>query len=163
MRRQVVGFTAVRTSPHSPVCGKVASMSIYGRRKGLMDFEEYQRTPNARDGEPSELRTSSPAAERDEDWTPVRRSRPADYLLPMGERWLRGLPRDVLPASLVLNYPRIANLIAMQWDDRRACALYFEELLTDRRGGRRGFPQNVERDLARLRNYWYSRGAPSVD
>jgi hypothetical protein len=45
----------------------------------------------------------------------------------------------------------------MQWEDRRACPAYFEELLMDRRGGRRGFPAEVRRDLSRLRNYWYSR------
>ena len=138
-------------------------MSIYGRRKGLMDFEQYQRTPNARDGEVASGRSAGPVEPSGEDWFDVRRARPADYLLPIGERWLRGLPPEVMPASLVTTFPRIVNLIAMQWDDRGACASYFEELLTDRRGGRRGFPQNVERDLSRLRNYWYSRATPTVD
>jgi hypothetical protein len=137
-------------------------MSIYGRRKGLMDFEEYQRTPNARDDHAlAERRARS--GDADPNWSPIRRTRPADYLLPIGERWLRGLPPEVLPAALVMSFPRIVNLIAMQWDDRGACAAYFEELLTDRRGGRCGFPENVERDLSRLRNYWYSRATPTLD
>jgi hypothetical protein len=137
-------------------------MSIYGRRKGLMDFEQYQRTANARETDSPGPGGRGLAVETEDDWVQVRRSHPADYLLPIGERWLRGLPAEVLPADLILNFPRIVNLIAMQWDDRGACAAYFEELLTDRRGGRRGFPQNIERDLSRLRNYWYSRATPTV-
>jgi len=137
-------------------------MSIYGRRKGLMDFEEYQRTANALDTLPGHHGRGR-AVEAQDDWSQVRRSHPADYLLPIGERWLRTLPAEVLPADLARNFPRIVNLIAMQWDDRGACAAYFEELLTDRRGGRHGFPQNVERDLSRLRNYWYSRATPTVE
>jgi len=138
-------------------------MSIYGRRKGLMDFEEYQRTPTARDSPTPAQRLRGQAIDTDDAWSPARRARPADYLLPIGARWLRGLPPELLPASLVIHFPRIVNLIAMQWDDRGACATYFEELLADRRGCRRGFPHDVERDLSRLRNYWYSREAPTVD
>ena len=138
-------------------------MSIYGRRKGLMDYEEFQRTPQARDAEtPADSRPGGANDDLGEDWVQIRRARPADYLLPIGERWLRGLPPEVLPAALVTTFPRIVNLIAMQWDDRNACSAYFEELLTDRRGGRRGFPQTVERDLARLRHYWYSRTTPTI-
>jgi hypothetical protein len=138
-------------------------MSIYGRRKGLMDYEEFQRTPHARNVEKPVA--GNPGGSNDdvcEDWVSVRRTRPANHLLPIGERWLRGLPPEVLPAALVLRFPRIVNLIAMQWDDRNACSAYFEELLNDRRGGRRGFPDTVERDLTRLRNYWYSRTTPTV-
>ena len=138
-------------------------MSIYGRRKGLMDFEEYQRVPTARDANvPADRPRQELSDDLGENWAQVRRARPADYLLPIGERWLRGLPPEVLPASLLTTFPRIVNLIAMQWEDRGACAPYFEELLSDRRGGRKGFPQNVERDLSRLRNYWYSR-TPTVE
>ena len=139
-------------------------MSIYGRRKGLMDFEEFKRTPQARDADtPASRPERGRADDFSDDWAQVRRARPADYLLPIGERWLRGLPAELLPAALLTTFPRIVNLIAMQWDDRGACAVYFEELLADRRGGRRGFPQNVERDLSRLRNYWYSRATPTID
>ena len=128
-----------------------------------MDFEEYQRVRTVRDADAPALgRRQQPTDDLGENWGQARRARPADYLLPIGERWLRGLPPEVLPASLVTTFPRIVNLIAMQWEDRSACAAYFEELLSDRRGGRRGFPQNVERDLSRLRNYWYSR-TPTVD
>ena len=138
-------------------------MSIYGRRKGLMDYEAYQRTPQARDAEKTVAGAQrNPNDDRGEDWVSFRRARPADYLLPIGERWLRGLPPEVLPVALITTFPRIVNLFAMQWDDRNACSAYFEELLTDRRGGRRGFPENVERDLSRLRSYWYSRTTPTI-
>ena len=80
-------------------------MSIYDRRKGLMDFEEYQRTPNARETEARGPGGRGQAVNTNDDWDKVRRSHPANYLLPIGERWLRGLPAEVLPAELVLNFP----------------------------------------------------------
>ncbi len=91
-------------------------MSIYGRRKGLMDFEEHPHVPDQ-----------------------------------------RGLPHGVLPIALIAHFPRIVNLIAMQWNDTASCPAYFEELFADRRGSRQGFPQDVQRDLSRLRSYWYTR------
>jgi hypothetical protein len=131
-------------------------MSIYGRRKGLMDFEEHRQAP----AKPTTLNprgSQTPSPDSDQDWAQVRRAYPADYLLPISEKWLKALPHNVLPIALIAHYPRIVNLIAMQWNDNMSCPAYFEELFADRRGGRKGFPQDVGRDLARLRNYWYYR------
>jgi hypothetical protein len=88
------------------------------------------------------------------DWTRARRARPVDYLLPASLRWFKGLPHDVRPVALVRRYARIANLIAQQWNDYDACRAYFQELLTDRRGNRQGFPPDVERDLRQLLDYY---------
>jgi hypothetical protein len=137
-------------------------MSIYGRRKGLMDFEEHRQAP----AEPTALNprgARTPAPDSDQDWAQVRRAYPADYLLPISEKWLKALPHSVLPIALIAHYPRIVNLIAMQWNDNMSCPAYFEELFVDRRGGRKGFPQDVRRDLTRLRDYWYYRTPTSFD
>jgi len=127
-------------------------MSLYGRRKGLLDYDALHQTslpPNAP--------ASADAHDELQDWSSVRKARPADYLLPASQKWLEHLPHDVRPLALAMHFPRIVNLVAIQWHDRRACAEYFEELLIDRRGGRRGFPAQVQRELSGLRNYWYSQ------
>jgi hypothetical protein len=69
----------------------------------------------------------------------------------------------VVPIALIAHFPRIVNLIAMQWNDNLSCPAYFEELFADRRGNRQGFPQDVRRDLSRLRNYWYTRSTTLLD
>ncbi len=132
-------------------------MSIYGRRKGLMDFEEHPHVPDQRRSATPTHGTRAPAPDRDQDWSEVRRAYPADYLLPVSETWLKGLPHGVLPIALIAHFPRIVNLIAMQWNDTASCPAYFEELFADRRGSRQGFPQDVRHDLSRLRSYWYTR------
>ena len=68
-------------------------------------------------------------------------------MLPTSIGWLKTLPRYVRPMALVIQYPRVANCIALTGTDqpRRAC---FIELLVDRRGSRKGFPgADVHGDL----------------
>jgi len=132
-------------------------MSIYGRRKGLMDFEDHHQPHSEREAPTRAQASGVETADANHDWSQVRRAYPADYLLPMSEKWLAALPHGVLPIALIAHFPRIVNLIAMQWNDHRSCPVYFQELFADRRGGRRGFPQDVRRDLSRLQSYWYSR------
>src|SRR6266542_4555499 len=138
-------------------------MSIYGRRKGLMDFEDHHRAPIERTPAKPAHSTRAPEVDPSQDWAEVRRAYPADYLLPISEAWLKALPHGVLPIALIAHFPRIVNLIAMQWNDNVACPAYFEELFADRRGGRQGFPQDVRRDLSRLRSYWYNRTMTLLD
>jgi len=88
------------------------------------------------------------------DWSKYRRARPVEYLLQSSENWMDVLPPEVFPGALATHYPRILNLIALQWNDRLGCPAYFDELLVDRRGGRQGFPAAVKRDLQKLRDYW---------
>jgi hypothetical protein len=47
-------------------------------------------------------------------------------------------------------------MIAVQWNDHRGAPGLFEDLLTDRRGGRAGFPPAVRRDLLSVQEFWYS-------
>jgi hypothetical protein len=87
------------------------------------------------------------------DFTRQRKAAPATFLLPNTEKWLDALPRGVQPHALCKLYPRIANLIAAMWADTEGPSAYFDELLLDRRRGRRGFPPDVMNDLRALRDY----------
>ena len=90
-----------------------------------------------------------------EEWSERRKAKPVNYLLPVSIDWLASLPIDVRPRALVRQYPRIANLVALQWDNAVACRAYFDDLLTDHRGTRKGFPADVHRELMALRNFYY--------
>jgi hypothetical protein len=67
--------------------------------------------------------------------------------------WLVHLPLDVQPRKLAERFPRIANLIAANWSDRARSVAGLDSLIADRRGGRRGFPMEVESELRGLRQY----------
>jgi hypothetical protein len=82
-----------------------------------------------------------------------RRAVPVASLLLHTQEWLDALPRRVQPYALCKLYPRITNLIAAKWADMNASSVYFDELLVDRRRGRRGFPLEVLNDLCVLREY----------
>ena len=75
-------------------------------------------------------------------------------LLPRTNNWIRSLPEQVRPHALAARFARIANFICAVWDDPPACLQYLEELLVDRRGGRKGFPIGVLRELNNLRAYY---------
>jgi len=66
--------------------------------------------------------------------------------------------------SLLKQYPRIANSIARSWANGAECESYIEDLLTDRRGHRTGFPVDVLEDILTLDEYCHGRypQAPSV-
>jgi hypothetical protein len=131
-------------------------MSIYGRRKSFNDLFDVQQKIGRDDDEASR----SPATSQ--DWDHARKARPVNRLLPLGERWLGQLSPAAFPTALVRQYPRIVNLLALHWEDRLACPAYFEELLVDRRGGRRGFPTDVLEDLQNLREYWYTKSVTTL-
>jgi hypothetical protein len=96
----------------------------------------------------------APGGQPARDWEKARKSRPADYLLPTSLAWFKSLPPEVRPVALVDKYARIANLIARHWHDYAACTTYFDELLHDRRGGRKGFPSEVYQELRSLHDYY---------
>jgi len=64
--------------------------------------------------------------------------------------WLLALPSDVRPKDLCDRFPRVANQIAAYWSDRAQAIDALKHLLTDERGKRRGFGQEVEAELQRL-------------
>jgi hypothetical protein len=64
--------------------------------------------------------------------------------------WTSTLPENLRPVITTTRYPRIVNAIADAWSDPAARTEMFEHLLNDRRIGRRGFPIDVEREIAAL-------------
>jgi hypothetical protein len=128
-------------------------MSIYGNNRSWSDLNDVVQPivrPRASDASPAA--PGQPAT----DWSAVRKAHPADHMLPQTEKWFDALPPDGAPCALASQFPRIANLIAVHWNDHRGAPELFEELLGDRRGGRAGFPPAVRRDLLRLQELWYS-------
>ena len=67
--------------------------------------------------------------------------------------WLAKLPSTVRPARLAERFPRVANQIALNWASGMRCAETFDDLLVDHRGGRHGFPYDVEVELRGLKEY----------
>ena len=88
------------------------------------------------------------------DWTPARKAHPADTRFPATVRWIDALPDEIRPHALSGAFPRIANMIAQLWPNAAGFSDYMNELLVDRRGGRKGFPLEVLADLNRLRAYY---------
>ena len=126
-------------------------MTFYEGRRGARAYEEIHETPVVK---PVQADAVSPAGE-ETDWGPRRRARPAEILLPVTLVRLRALPDEVKPRQLAGQFPRVANLVAMHWDDDVAFPAYLEGLLTDHRGSRRGFPQVVRDELVAVRDYWF--------
>lgn len=83
-----------------------------------------------------------------------RKAEPANVLLPVARVWLASLPDDMRPVELARHYPRLANRFAIAWNDKASVALVFDDLMTDRRGTRQGFPPAVAADLLALWRYW---------
>jgi hypothetical protein len=130
-------------------------MSIYTRNRGGWREQNDVVQPIARPHAAPGL-SVQPRPDADRDWSSVRKARPAEYLLPLTEKWFDAFPSDKAPCALATQYPRICNLIAVHWNDMRGAPELFEDLLTDRRGGRAGFPPAVRRDLISVQEQWYS-------
>lgn len=69
-------------------------------------------------------------------------------------RWLAALPEHVRPVELCRKCPRIANKIAMLWRRVARCEEFLDELVVDRRGGRKGFPMAIAQELTTLRRHY---------
>jgi hypothetical protein len=82
-----------------------------------------------------------------------RRPQPFNQQLPSTAKWAAHLPAAVQLPALLQTIPRIANAIARLWQDDAQLRQYLDELLTDRRGGRQGFPPDVHHELVLLREY----------
>ena len=119
--------------------------SIYRQDKGLIYAVADPVNPTGRN--------ESAAPEGPLELTRQRRALPVAFLFVNTQEWFNTLPRRVQPYSLCKLYPRIANQIAAKWMDMKASGAYFDELLVDRRRGRRGFPLDVLNDLCFLRDY----------
>lgn len=83
-----------------------------------------------------------------------RKAAPNNQPFPATFKWIASLPRELRPLALLQKYPRIANMLAQSWHDPAAFREYMFDLLIDRRGRRKGFPQDVRSELLRLRAYF---------
>lgn len=126
-------------------------MSIYRPRfKRLVSDNDVTHTVT-RSPAPSESTVGTEVAP---ELARLRKARPINHLLPMSVKWLRSLPEQVRPVALASQYPRIANLLALDWKKPEACSRYLDDLLVDRRrGNRNGFPLDVHQELETLRDY----------
>ena len=67
--------------------------------------------------------------------------------------WLLRLPKDLRPQKLCEQLPRLANQIANAWCDPVQCVAAIDDLLIDRRGGRRGLPIALRQEVQALRDF----------
>ena len=64
--------------------------------------------------------------------------------------WIIGLPPPLRPHATCEQFPRVVNAIAGSWADVAYSLRVLEHMINDYRGGRRGFPIAVQRELAAL-------------
>ncbi len=90
------------------------------------------------------------------DWA-QRRKPPAaaETLRTATLQWILKLPDHVQPRHLQVRYPRVANRLAAEWERVAVCESYLDSLITDKRGGRKGFPLAVAQEIAVLRDYYF--------
>ena len=80
--------------------------------------------------------------------------RPEDRVLNLkAQAWFDSLPPGVRPYNLAQRYPRICNRIVERWRYPDLTIGFFDNLLTDRRGGRRGFPMTIAVEIAGLKKH----------
>jgi hypothetical protein len=78
--------------------------------------------------------------------------RPQDLVLSsMARCWQASLKERYRADHLCAHYPRLANRLALCWDDPVLATKVLDGLLVDRRRGRTGFPPAVMQELIRLR------------
>jgi hypothetical protein len=87
------------------------------------------------------------------DWADTR-SPPSQFdlsLLPLTEEWLASLPRWAQPKALAEQHRRLTNRLALCWSDPALAERVLDDLIVDKRGGRRGFSVEVAAELLALR------------
>jgi hypothetical protein len=74
-----------------------------------------------------------------------------------GQALLAYIEVSAQPKELAAAYPRIVNRMAKLWKMPREMDRYFEELLTDTRGKRQGFPLKILMELSTLNDYYKTK------
>jgi hypothetical protein len=101
------------------------------------------------------------------DYVALRRAVPVSQPVPAAFKWIARLPKQTRPLNLLRHYPRIANNLALSWGDRKAFRQCLYDLLVDKRGGRKGFPEPVLQELLALREFFeqvdFVRGVRTPD
>ena len=79
-----------------------------------------------------------------------------DGALPMSLEWFDGLTPNVRPINLIEQYPRIVNLIALEWNNPPLVGTLMTDLLNDDPGGQDdGFPAAVLLELRALHEHYF--------
>ena len=121
---------------------------------GSLEFEKVSLS-DARKA----LEETGPAAyavpRKVEDWEAKRTPTNAEPLGDEARAWMSGLPEAVQPRQLALRYARLANKLCKVWTAQAQCERLLDDLMMDRRGGRKGFPLQVANELATLRDYYF--------
>lgn len=77
-----------------------------------------------------------------------------------GQALLTSLDESARPTKLAASFPRIVNRMAKLWRTPLQMDRCFEDLLTDSRGNRQGFPLGVLMELSTLKDYYHSKVFP---
>lgn len=121
---------------------------------GSLEFEKVSLS-DARKA----LEETGPAAyavaRKPENWEEKRTATPSESLSDEANAWLSELPESVRPRQLAARYARLANRLAHIWSDPVKCERLLDDLMTDRRGGRKGFPLVIASELATLHEHFY--------
>ena len=121
---------------------------------GSLEFEKVSL-----DDARKALEETGPAAyaspKKTENWEQKRTQAEPEPLSDEAVAWLAELPESVRPKQLALRYARLANRLCKMWNEQAKCERFLDELMTDRRGGRKGFPLQVATELATLRDHFF--------
>ena len=119
---------------------------------GMMDFEpvSIDEAREAHEALPSDI--ASMLDHVPGYWAKNRRPPLATdrALTGLAMAWALQLPETLRPLITTERYPRVVNAIAAAWQDGAERNDLFDHLLNDCRSGRRGFPIDVEREIAAL-------------
>ena len=133
-------------------------MSIYRKP----DYEKPPHHDVRFTGAPRYKADSTPEAERKAAERSKRgKAEPTNIALPRTLAWAATLPADVQPTALIRLYGRIANVLALDWNDPLAITADFDQLLIERRENRKGFPPIIVTELRALARH-YGRVQPST-
>jgi hypothetical protein len=137
-------------------------LMVYRKLDGLPVRNADSEAPDSTLGV-SSLQKPASSTQSGAEVTARRRQTPSADPLPITFKWIAKLPRSVQPLALLRQYPRIANMMAGMWQDPQSCRAYLHDLLTDRRGSRKGFPAEIVQELVRLRVHYEHLHPPMLD
>jgi hypothetical protein len=78
-----------------------------------------------------------------------------------GEALIASIDESARPKTLAAQFPRIVNRMAKMWKTPLQMDRCFEDLLTDTRGTRQGFPLGVLMELSTLKDYYQTAVFPT--
>ena len=120
----------------------------------LTDFDDARRSLDELPAGVAEVQHMQPKFWEDQR----RKSAPTDRALTGAAiDWVIGLPPALRPHTTCEHFPRVINAIADSWPDLAYSLQVLDHMIRDYRGGRRGFPTSVQRELAALHAHQSAR------